>query len=477
MKKSLFAFFVFALLTQAKAWNGYYDFVVGNLAYSITSVDKRTVSVSETLYDEDGIYVIPEEVEYNGVKFTVDNIGFLAFDSYWAKSVTIPPSVKDITQSGFYNSDKTIETLIIKDSPDILDCTMLHGVNDYDGGQFTCTIIKYLYLGRDLTYVPYSEYYRDYRPFGYPNKMETLEVGQYVKDLSHLSLEYCNNLSNVILHTTEPPVAPSFSNLQYVNVNVTVPRGTLNKYKASTTWKSFINLKESEENTSKITLDYDNESGSVFVNRQPADKEFSVENGSNIELMLIPAMGKVVSGLYVNGENKLPELTNNVILLTNITSNTTIKIVFSAPNHTVKMMCGIGGAYCLSVEDGSSLDVIIEEEDGWMISSVYVNNVDKTNELSNKHLHLKNISTDCKITAIFEEDSPDAISAYSNNINNAEIRLNGRNMFFLNASESIKKIYDSSGKLIYSGTEDQYTVPDSGIYIVVLNSNKYKIAM
>ena len=478
MKKSVFAFFICALLIQANAWNGNYDFAVGDLGYRIGSVDKRMVYVAEALYNDDGTYVIPEEVEYNGVKFSVVSIDVLAFNGSWIKSVTIPPSVDYIEESGFYNNQKTIESLIFQDSPVILDCTRLHGVNDCEGGQFTRTNAKYVYLGRDLTFVPYSEYYRDYSPFGNANNtIETVEIGQYVKDLSYIPLKYNDNLSNIILHTTEPPVAPSFSNLQYVNLNVTIPRGTLDKYKASTTWKSFINLKESEENASKITLDYDNESGSVFVNRQPSEREFSVENGSNIELLLIPAMGKVVSGLYVNGENKLSELTNNAILLTNVTSNTTIKIVFSVPNHTVKMMCGMGGAYCLSVEDGSSLDVIIEEEDGWTISSVFVNNVDKTRALSNKHLYLNNISTDYKITAIFAEDSPDAISAHSGNVNNTDLRLNGRNIVFLNSGDSIKKIYDISGELIYSGTGNQYTVPDSGVYIVVLNGNKYKIAM
>lgn len=477
MKKFFLISMVLTFVTMYANAFGTNDFTSGNLGYRIASVDQRSVYVSEALYDAQGVYVIPSEVEYNGIKFSVDCIDYLAFNGGWIKSVTIPSTIEKIIDCGFYSTEKGIETLIIEDSPEILDCTWLHGVNDYDGGQFSRTIAKRVYLGRNLTYVPWERYYRDYSPFYTVITIEDFEAGQYITDLSFIRFDLCTNLKNITLHSTEPPKVGAFSNLQYINTHVTVPKGTLNKYKSASVWSSFINLKESEENTSKITFDYDSNLGSVYVDRQPIDKEIIVDNGTNIEVLLLPAIGNIIGAVYVNGENKTSELTNNTLILNNITENATIKVVFSAPQRNIKMLCGTQGSYSINVDDGSFLDIVIEEESGWKIKSVLVNNVDKTSELSNNHILLSKITTDITISAVFEESSSGVNNIISSSLNNYDIRLSGKNIIFIGADNTTKEVFDTSGKLLYKGVDNKFACKESGIYIVSINGKRFKISL
>lgn len=480
MKKIFFPLLtiLFSLL-YTSAW-GVNDFTIGNLGYRIESVENRSVYVSEALYDSKGVYVIPEEIQYNGVTFYVKGIDFMAFSRDGIKSVTIPSSINEIVACGFWSLLPSIETLIIEDSPEILDCSWMHGVNDYEGGQFSRTIVKDVYIGRNLAYVPYEEYYRDYSPFnGSSPTIETLEVGKYVTDLSYLNFQYYNSakIKSITLHTTEPPKAPSFNNLQLVNVEVVVPRGSLEKYQSATTWSSFINLKESTENICKITLEYDKESGSIYTNGQLVDKEISLDSGSDLELILIPKTGKVIAGVYVNDENRLSDIVNNTLLISNITSDTSIRVVFSAPLRKVSMQNGESGAYCLKVEDGSSLEIAIEAGNGWKIKSLLVNNVDKTGEMVGDQLLLENITTDYTIAAVFEETSSSIKSLSSNNLEDVDIMIFDKTISFINAENASKTVFDASGKLIYSGTGNSYTVPNSGIYIITIKDKKYKVVL
>lgn len=472
MKKFLFGFIVFALLIHAKAFSINYDFAVDGIGYRFESVEKKTVNVATTLPGFDGIYVVPSEVEFNGITFTVDYIAVMAFSSSWVKNVTIPSTINYIQEGAFYNSEKSIETLIIEDSPDVLDCTMLHGINDYDGGQFTCTKIKNLYLGRDLTYVPYSQYYRDYRPFGYLNTLETVEIGEYVTDASHLDLRNCNNLKNIKLYGGNTTYIPQFTNMQYVTLPVIVPKGELDKYKASS-WGKFYNLMEEESSSSKLNFVYDEQLGSVYVNRQFVEDEISLPNGSDAQITIIPNQGIEIRSVMVNGEERIAEITNNTLYLNNVNGDMTIQIVLSAPQRMVRMIVD-GGTYGIAVENGSALDLFIEPDEGWSIKNVFVDGKNCTASLVNNRLSFDAVTDDHLVQTVFEDNID-----YVNEIQSSkvDVTIEGKRIIVHNAGNDPLRIFDTKGHLLYEGQSEIYTAPRMGIYIVEVGKNKYKIAL
>lgn len=248
------------------------DFKDKNFGFIITSVPNKTVAITTVDYWGDNSVVIPQTATYNGIDFSVESIKFWLNDnpSTWAKSITIPPSIKDIDFDSFYNSNFTITDLIIEDSKDELDCTALQYINDCRAGQFARTKLKNLYLGRDLTYYKYFSYsaWTKYPPFewvSYTSKngvtglgtaaLENIIIGQYVTDISHFSQFYnYKNLKSITLNCSTPPSLPeplstTFSNIQYISMQITVPKGSLNAYKATYPWNQFLNISELEETT------------------------------------------------------------------------------------------------------------------------------------------------------------------------------------------------------------------------------------
>ncbi len=56
----------------------------------------------------------------------------------------------------------------------------------------------------------------------------------------------CGKLETITLTTPEPPTCPSFSNLQYTDIVVYVPKGSLETYQTAKGWKNFWDIRESE---------------------------------------------------------------------------------------------------------------------------------------------------------------------------------------------------------------------------------------
>lgn len=197
---------------------------------SVTSIEKGTFSQCYRLTN----ITIPNSVK---------SIGVQAFDGCSGlTSMTIPNSVTSIGVNAF-NECTNLKSLIIDDGEKKLTL----GYNTYDGkyeGLFASCPLEYVYIGMRLDYN--SNY--GYHPF-YKCKESIKEIAfgkciikipDYMKDLSKLEI--------MTLYNTTPPYVSSsyFTTNQYENVNVYVPKGSLEAYQQADVWKDFQNLQEKD---------------------------------------------------------------------------------------------------------------------------------------------------------------------------------------------------------------------------------------
>ena len=209
---------------------------------------------------------IPSETFYLCRKLTnvtisngVTEIGEYAFyncDSL--TNISIPNSVTSIKRDAFYGCDK-ITSITIPNSVNYIGvnafecCPSLKYLYIEDGdeslsikeGAFDRCILEEVYLGRSVSFSQYYNNYDNYYAFSHIKK---LTIGSQVTNIRGQLHSNSNgdNLNSIYLISYNPPTINScnFTESQYVNLPIYVPKGSLNAYQTAETWKNFWNIQE-----------------------------------------------------------------------------------------------------------------------------------------------------------------------------------------------------------------------------------------
>ena len=180
----------------------------------------------------DSVTVIGEKLFYSCTKLTYAKIGnnvtdiqnraFSCCDSL--RSITIPSSVVKIGKSAFAYCD-SLKYVNIKDSKK----TLSTGEGIFDDCSF-----KEVYLGRNLLSVNFVD-------------IDSLTIGSNVTKIEKNMFSGGANISSIYSMCTNPPVIESgndFTESQYVNTTVFIPKGSLNAYQTADVWKNFWDIQE-----------------------------------------------------------------------------------------------------------------------------------------------------------------------------------------------------------------------------------------
>lgn len=314
MRKFILLFFLIVCARSVHA----YDFIVDGIAYNVLSVTELTAEVTYTnvANSYSGDVTIPAYVEYQSKRLTVTQIGNQSF--YLCKSLTsisLPNTITNIVGCAFEGCS-SLQSIILPNSVRSVgsfdNCTSLIDLRLNEAVEVlptlrNCKSLKTLVIPKNIVKIPrqalegtsinnlYIEdgttltVYADYTEYrgetihygsfcghidtlhldrkinakGYKDKTDNtnsifpyisnLVVGQNVDDITRIDYGWYG-LNSIQLLCDEPPSIPEQTNEGYLNTQVTVPCGSLDKYKSHSIWGKFWNMKECDNSDGIINI-------------------------------------------------------------------------------------------------------------------------------------------------------------------------------------------------------------------------------
>ena len=285
--KKLFTLFFIALLPIVANADQAYDAYIGGIFYTFNS-SENTATVTYMSYEEDiagrpgdddysethwymsnyvGNVVIPRNVTYNSMEYTVKYIGAHAFEGSGVSSVDIPNNVKYIYECAFKNCHSLVSASLSKSVKYISDnafdgCSRLMSVNLPDNvkdiGKFAfqgckkltsinipdrvtniaegafreCRSLTSVTLGNGLTSIGSDA-------FNCCIALTSITIPGGVTSISEGAFEGCSSLTTVTCQNCTPPSVSLSSFPNRSGLTLYVPEGSKAAYMAADYWKGF----------------------------------------------------------------------------------------------------------------------------------------------------------------------------------------------------------------------------------------------
>ena len=186
---------------------------------------KDIVKVTDGKTDPDGNLRIPDEIEIDGKKYPVTEIGDGAFKNRTdIRKLIIPAAVVKVGKEAFDGCTNLVE-VEAEDGDKLLDC----GTDAFKDAP-----IAILYLGRDTSGLPFTG----------KDSLTDLTLGDKVTVIDPADFEGCTAIRNITVYAPVPPEVyeESFEDNVYETATLRVPDESVEDYKADEVWSKFFNL-------------------------------------------------------------------------------------------------------------------------------------------------------------------------------------------------------------------------------------------
>ncbi|MDE6341950.1 MAG: leucine-rich repeat domain-containing protein [Muribaculaceae bacterium] len=189
----------------------------GNSTACVEKLSDYFISTGVPQYAGD--VVIPSSIIYSGVTYTVDEIGYSAFqDCPGLTSITIPPTIKEINSSAFRN-DTNLKAVYISDLK--AWCEIQFGRSSYTNPleyahdlYLDGKLITDLVVPEGVTEIGYMQFYR--------GSMKSVSLPEGVTAIRHAAFGNCTDLKQISLPSSleviEGSVFSGCSSLEYAAI-------------------------------------------------------------------------------------------------------------------------------------------------------------------------------------------------------------------------------------------------------------------
>ena len=186
---------------------------------------KDIVKVTGGKTDPDGTLRIPDEIEIDGKRYPVTEIGDGVFKNRTDISkLIIPAAVGTVGNEAFAGCTNLVE-VEAEDGDKLLDC----GTDAFKDAPITI-----LYLGRDTSGLPFTG----------KDSLTDLTFGDKVTTIGAGDFTGCGSIKNITVLATVPPTLHDngFEQVVYKNVSLRVPDTSADDYRKADGWKNFFDI-------------------------------------------------------------------------------------------------------------------------------------------------------------------------------------------------------------------------------------------
>lgn len=218
-----------------------YEFEFDGIRYKIG--ENNTVSVIRRSPKYSGDVVIPSQVSYNGVNYTVTTIGSMAFGDYCTglTSITIPPTVTCIEDGAFYDNLFNLNAVHISD----LDAWCSISINGIYSETCPLYWAKHLYLNgeevKDLV-IPNGVTSINNATF-YGCSLTSVTIPNSVTSIGNCAF-LCDGLTTITSEIINPFEIGNSVFSHYTTATLIVPAGKKTVYQNTAGWNEFQNIVE-----------------------------------------------------------------------------------------------------------------------------------------------------------------------------------------------------------------------------------------
>ena len=346
-RQLLMTFFLFAITISVTAE----DFTYDGIAYRILPGEPATVEVTRSEgITYSGSIAIPAEITYSSETYQVKGIGdgaFLCCDGLL--SVALPDNCQRIADRAFYG----------------------------------CSALREILLGDNLERIG-NYAFHDCR------SLTSITLPKTIQSIGRASFKNCTGLRHIDVDATTPPALSetaflnSYSGTMKDQIVVLVPPGKAEAYRNADGWSSFTHITDQSDNSHHVLFSTIIEGEGTIVYKDhdyDTSETFPVVSGSSVTLQIREGHDCTLSRLSLNDEDILPQVENHTVEIGPIQQNTVLKAVFEKRKAYLTLCHNKNGNLQIDINEGQTVNLRINANDGWQIYSVTVDNEDVTSQV------------------------------------------------------------------------------------------------
>ena len=472
MKKLLLSFLAIALPLVAIA-NEPVKVEINNIMYSLYA--DETGSFAEVTGKGDkysGIVEIPASITYEGEKYSVTSIeGYAFYKCSGLTSVTIPESVTSIGYEAFNNcsglksvtipeSVTSIDTDAFSGCSSLTSITIPNSVTSIGGYAFSgCSSLTSITIPNSVTSIGR---YAFHDTAWYNNQEDGLIYAGLVAYSYKGTMP--DNTAIVLKDATTEIVGGIFSGCSGLT-SITIPEGVTSIGESAFYGCSGLTSITIPESVTSIGYEaFKNCSSLTSVkvewNRPLAGGADSFEASSASATLYVP-QGTALMYMAASGWSNFKNIQ---------------EYDDDEDAHYITIRMGEGGVLKQMVETGNTYIYMVEADEGWEVNTLTFNGKDMTALLLNGQFSTPVITGNSELNVVFKQRSTEVKERVADT--DVKVYVNGRTLTVRGADEDAEvHIYTTGGMNVTSAKGNATLTLDSGIYIVKVGKDTFKVRM